>query len=97
MAEAEETGVEVRVGVRVGLRLPAAVDVEVGVDVGVAVLFDFKWRTASPENGAVRVRAAPPLIVPPLLIAAVAGLNHSTDKIPCTAVRFTFTLPPEGK
>ena len=58
---------------------------------------DFKYTTASPANGAVNVRFAPPLIVPPFTVLPVEGLNHSTVRLPDVELKLIVTEPPEGK
>lgn len=51
------------------------------------------YNTASPENGDVKVREAPPVVTPVPATVPFAGLNHSYDNCPIADVRLTVTLP----
>ena len=51
------------------------------------------YSAASPEKGGVNERIAPPVVVPPLIVSPVLGLNHSTFSAPDAAVRFTLIAP----
>ena len=52
------------------------------------------YKTASPLNGAVNERVAPPFTLAAAVVTPVAGLNHSTDNEPEVAERLTVAVPP---
>ncbi len=56
-----------------------------------------RYRTASPEKGAVKERDELASVVPPAIMAPVAGLSHSTYTLPTMDERFTVTVPPDGR
>src|SRR5882672_2549779 len=56
-----------------------------------------RYSTASPVKGGVKDWFAdPPAIVPPVVMAPLLGLSHSTLSVRVVADRFTVKLPPFG-
>src|SRR5436309_3358471 len=55
-----------------------------------------RYSTTSPLNGAAKEWVDPPVIVPPVVVVPLAGLNHSTFSTLVVAARFTVKVPPFG-
>src|SRR6266403_1965699 len=56
-----------------------------------------RYNTASPLKGGVKDWfAEPPAMVPPVVMAPLLGLSHSTLRVRVVADKFTVMLPPFG-
>ena len=75
----------------------AAPVVDVAVAVVVVVALAYTKSTASPVKGAVKLRVPPPSATPPATTVPVAGLNHSTVRVPVVLDMSTAADPPAGR